>query len=179
MKNKNKKNKELNWILIITVSAFFISMIFNLGAQSILEKVNIIVGIIIILLFILIGVIFDIIGVAVQSSDTVPFHSMASKKIKNAKTAKKMLENSEKVSSFCNDVIGDICGIISGSATTLVSLSIAVNMNVDPTIVTLLVTSFVAALTIGGKAIGKGIAVNKSEYIITKVTKVMQNFSKK
>jgi len=179
MKNKKNKNKESNWILIITFSAFFISMIFNLGAQSVLEKVNVIVGIIIILLFILIGVIFDIIGVAVQSSDTVPFHSMASKKIKTAKTAKKMLENSAKVSSFCNDVIGDICGIISGGAATVVSLSIAVKLNVDPTIPTLLVTSLVAALTIGGKAIGKGIAVNKSEYIITKVTKVMEYFKKK
>jgi len=179
MKNKKNKNKESNWILIITFSAFFISMIFNLGAQSVLEKVNVVVGIIIILLFILIGVIFDIIGVAVQSSDTVPFHSMASKKIKTAKTAKKMLENSAKVSSFCNDVIGDICGIISGGAATVVSLSIAVKLNVDPTIPTLLVTSLVAALTIGGKAIGKGIAVNKSEYIITKVTKVMEYFKKK
>ena len=47
MKNK-KKNKESNWILIITFSAFFISMMFNLGAQSILEKVNVLVGIIII-----------------------------------------------------------------------------------------------------------------------------------
>ena len=179
MKNKKNKNKELNWILIITFLAFFITIIFSLGAQSILEKVNASIGIIIILLFILIGVLFDIIGVAVQSSDTVPFHSMASKKIKTAKTAKKMLKNSAKVSTFCNDVIGDICGIISGSAATVVSVAIAVKMDVDPTIITLLVTSLVAALTIGGKAIGKGIAVNKSEYIITKVTKVMQNFSKK
>lgn len=179
MKNKKNKSKETNWILIITFSAFFISLIFNLGAQSILEKVNILVGVIIILLFIFIGVIFDIIGVAVQSSDTVPFHSMASKKIKTARTAKKMIENSAKVSSFCNDVIGDICGIISGSAATVVSASIAVKMNVNPTISTLLVTSLVAALTIGGKAIGKGIAVSKSEYIITKVTKVMEYFKRK
>ena len=97
---KNKKNKNLNWILTITFVAFFITLIFSLGAQSILESVNIFVGIIIILLFIFIGIIFDIIGVAVQSSDTVPFHSMASKKIKTAKTAKKMLKNSAKVSTF-------------------------------------------------------------------------------
>ena len=179
MKNKKNKNKESNWILIITFSAFFISLLFSFGAQSVLEKVNILVGIIIILLFIFIGVIFDIIGVAVQSSDTVPFHSMASKKIKAAKAAKKMIENSAKVSSFCNDVIGDICGIISGSAATVVSAAIAVKMNIDPTIPTLIVTSLVAALTIGGKAIGKGIAVSKSEYIITKVTKVMEYFKRK
>lgn len=179
MKSNKKKNKELSWILTITFLAFFITIIFSLGAQSILENVNIFVGIIIILLFIFVGIIFDIIGVAVQSSDTVPFHSMASKKIKTAKTAKKMLKNSAKVSTFCNDVIGDICGIISGSAVTVVSASIAIKLGVDGTIPTLLITSLVAALTIGGKAIGKGIAVNKSEYIITKATKVMEHFSKK
>lgn len=179
MKNKKNKNKETNWILTITFLAFFITIIFSLGAQSILESVNIFVGIIIILLFIFIGIIFDIVGVAVQSSDTVPFHSMASKKIKTAKTAKKMLKNSAKVSTFCNDVIGDICGIISGSAVTVVSASIALKLGVDGTIPTLLITSLVAALTIGGKAIGKGIAVNKSEEIITLATKVMQKFSKK
>lgn len=176
---KKKKNKEINWILTITVLAFFITIVFSLGAQSLLKDVNIFVGIIIILLFILIGVIFDIIGVSVQSSDTVPFHAMASKKVKTAKTAKKMLKNSAKVSSFCNDVIGDICNIISGSAVTVVAASIAMKLNTSETIPTLLVTSIVAALTIGGKALGKGFAVNKSEYIITQVTKVMQFFSKK
>lgn len=175
---KNKKNKETKWIITITLLAFFISLIFSLGAQSVLENVNIFVGILIILLIIFIGVIFDIIGVAVQSSDTVPFHSMASKKIKSAKAAKKMLENSAKVSSFCNDVIGDVCGIISGSAVAVVSISIANKLNLDSTITTLLITSIVAALTIGGKALGKGVAISKSEYIITKVTKIMQYFKK-
>ena len=182
-KNKNNsksktKNKEINWIITITLSAFFISMLFNLGAQSVLENVNIFVGVLIIILIILVGVVFDIIGVAVQSSDTVPFHSMASKKVKTAKTAKKMLKNSAKVSTFCNDVIGDVCGIISGSAVIVVSSSIALKLGVDSTIPNLLITSVVAALTIGGKAIGKGIAVNKSEYIITKTTKVLQYFNK-
>lgn len=175
---KNKKNKETKWIITITLLAFFISLIFSLGAQSVLENVNIFVGVLIILLIIFIGVIFDIIGVAVQSSDTVPFHSMASKKIKTAKAAKKMLENSAKVSSFCNDVIGDVCGIISGSAVAVVSISIANKLNLDSTITTLLITSIVAALTIGGKALGKGVAISKSEYIITKVTKIMQYFKK-
>ncbi len=174
-----KKNKEINWIFTITILAFFITIVFSLGAQVLLEGVNIFVGTIIILLFIFIGVVFDIIGVAVQSSDTVPFHAMASKKVKSAKTAKKMLNNSAKVSTFCNDVIGDICNIISGSAVTVVAASIALKLNMNETIPTLLVTSVVAALTIGGKALGKGFAVSKSEYIITQATKVMHFFSKK
>ncbi len=166
-------NKNIKWIIEITIIAFLITILFSLGSQMILKDVHIIIGILIILLFILIGVIFDIIGVAVQSSDTKPFHAMASKKVKNAKTAKKMLKNSAKVSSFCNDVIGDICNIISGSAGVVVASTIAIKYNFDITITTLIVTSLIAALTIGGKALGKGIAVSKSEYIITKVSKII------
>ena len=174
---KNKKN--IKWIFTITILAFLITIIFSLGSQILLEDVNIIFGIIVILLFILIGVIFDIIGVAVQSSDSIPFHAMASKKIKNAKTAKKMLKNSDKVSSFCNDVIGDICNIISGSAGIVVATSISNKLDISLTLSTLFVTSIIASLTIGGKALGKGVAVNKSEYIVTKVTKVLHAFKKK
>lgn len=170
--------RDIKWIIEITIIAFIITILFSLGSQSVLKDVNVIIGLLIILLFIVIGVIFDIIGVAVQSSDVTPFHAMASKKVKSAKTAKIMLENSHKVSSFCNDVIGDICNIISGSAGVVVATSISNKFNFNITITTLLVTSLIAALTIGGKAIGKGFAVKKSEYIVTKVTKFIHIFKK-
>ena len=153
-------NKNTKWIINITLITFLITIFFSLTSQIILENVNIIIGIIIILLFIFIGVLFDIIGVAVQSSDATVFHAMASKKVKNAKTAKKMLKNSAKVSSFCNDVIGDICNIISGSAGVVISSYIANKYNISITLITLIITSLIAALTIGGKAIGKQIAVD-------------------
>lgn len=166
------------WILTITFLAFFITIIFSLISSKILEDVNILIGILIILIFIIIGVLFDIVGVAVASSNPEPFHAMASKKVRGAKTAKRMLENSDKASSFCNDVIGDICNIISGSAGLVVATSISQKTNINLTISTLLITSIIAALTIGGKAFGKGIAVNKSEYIVTKVSKLLNMFKK-
>ena len=170
--------KDVKWIINITVIAFLITILFSLLSSLLLENVNILIGIIIILLFILIGVIFDIIGVAVASSNPEPFHAMASKKIKGANTAKKMLKNSAKVASFCNDVIGDICNIISGSAGLVVATSISNKLNTNFTVTTLLITSLIAALTIGGKAVGKGIAIAKSEYILSKVTKVLYKFHK-
>lgn len=172
-------NRNIKWIIEITILAFVITVFFSLGSQFLLEDVDVLIGTFIILLFIIIGVLFDIVGVAVQSSDVTVFHAMASKKVKSAKTAKKMLENSAKVSSFCNDVIGDICNIISGSAGVVVASSIASKFNLNLMITTLIITSFIAALTIGGKAIGKGVAVNKSEYIVTKVTKFIHLFKKK
>ena len=171
--------KNIKWITTITLSAFLISMIFSFASSLLLKDINILIGVLIIVLFILIGVLFDIIGVAVQSSNTEPFHAMASKRIKAAFTAKKMLKNSAKVSSFCNDVIGDICNIISGSAGLVVANYIAAKTNTDATLITLLVTSLIAALTIGGKAIGKEVAVNKSEYIVTRVTKFLHIFKRR
>ncbi len=171
--------RDIKWIITITILSFIITLIFSLGSNTLLENVNLIIGVIIIFIFILLGIIFDIIGVAVQSSKEVAFHAMASKKVKGAKTAKKMLANSDKVSSFCNDVIGDICNIISGSAGLVVALEIANKFNIKTTLVTLLMASLIASLTIGGKALGKGYAVNQSEYIVSKVTKILNKFEKK
>lgn len=172
-------NKNSKWIITITIMAFIITIVFSLGSQFILRDVHLITSILVIILFILIGVVFDIIGVAVQSSDKTVFHAMASKKVKNAKTAKKMLDNSPQVSSFCNDVIGDICNIISGSAGVVISNYISNRYSFSLTITTLIITSLIAAITIGGKAIGKGIAVNKSEYIVNKVSKIIHIFKRK
>ena len=170
--------KNIKWIMTVTLLAFFITILFTLISSSLLENVNILVGIIIIVIFILLGVVFDIIGVAVASSDPEPFHAMASKKIHGANTAKRMLKNAEKVSSFCNDVIGDICGIMSGSAGLVVATSISTKYDFNLTITTLLITAIIASLTIGGKAMGKGVAISKSEYIVTKVTKLLNLFKK-
>lgn len=170
--------KNIKWIITVTLLAFFITILFTLISSSLLENVNILVGIIIIVIFILLGVLFDIIGVAVATSDPEPFHAMASKKIHGANTAKRMLKNAEKVSSFCNDVIGDICGIMSGSAGLVVATSISTKYDFNLTITTLLITAIIASLTIGGKAMGKGVAISKSEYIVTKVTKLLNLFKK-
>ena len=62
------------------------------------------------LFFIFLGILFDIIGVAVTSSDDKIFHSMSARKVRGAKVAVKFHKNAEKVSSFCCDVVGDICG---------------------------------------------------------------------
>ncbi|UKI27690.1 MAG: hypothetical protein L6V91_03675 [Bacilli bacterium] len=127
-----------------------------------MPSVPILIGIIILITFILIGIIFDMIGVAVTSSNEEPLHAMSSKKIKGAKKAVSFKKNADKVSSFCNDVIGDICGIISGSAGVAVATSLANTYNLNIFYTTLIVTAIIAALTIGGKAFCKKIAINNN-----------------
>ena len=168
----------IKWVIEITIIAFLITVLFSLGSQLILDNINIVVGILIILLFILLGVVTDIIGVSVQSSDTVPFHAMASKKIKSAKQAKKMINNAAKVSSFFCDVVGDVCNIITGSAGVIISSKIAIQYGLNVTITVLLISSLIAALTIGGKALGKTIAINNSEKIVHILSHYMHKLKK-
>ena len=174
MKNKT----DFKWVLIVTILAFIISIIMTLFSTIMLENVSLLVAILITFLFILLGIVFDIVGVAVTSGDAVAFHSMSSRKVKGGKIGVKLMKNTSKVSSVCCDVIGDVCGIISGtSGVVIVSLIIKLT-DVNELIISLLVTGLISALTIGGKALGKGFAVNKSKEIVTSVSKILSFFKK-
>lgn len=178
---KRKKNVliDIPWIIQITLLAFSISLVFSLLSETTIPRVSLAVGIILLIVFIAIGIVFDMIGVAVTSSDEAPFHSMNSRKIKGADIAVMFKQNADKVSSFCNDVVGDICGIVSGTASSIIAISLANTLNMDKFIVTLLVTAVVASLTIGGKAMGKSFAINKSNYILYEFSKLISKFYKR
>ena len=120
--------------------------------------------------------IIDIIGVAVTSADEKIFHSMSARKVKGAKLAVKFKKNADKLSSFCNDVIGDVCGIISGSAGAIIAATLSVKFSLSAFLVSLIVTASIAALTIGGKAMGKSIAINKSNIILYRFAKFISIF---
>lgn len=176
---KNKKLVNYNWIIKITVATFFISLIFSLISETIIPNANIFISIILVLVFIGLGILFDIIGVSITVADIKTFNSMSAKNIKGAKLAVKLIKNAEKVSSFCNDVIGDICGIISGSTAASIALIISSKFKFNLLIVSLIITAVVASLTIGGKAIGKSIAINKSDSIIYKFSSLLSFFYRK
>ena len=176
---KNKKKANFKWITLITVLAFIISILFSLLSEILMPRVNIVIGIIIMFIFIFLGIIFDMIGVAVTSSDITPIHSMSSKKIKGAKTAVIFKQNADKLSSFCNDVIGDICGIISGSAGVYIAIKLANILSINAIITSLLITGIISALTIGGKAICKSYALNNSTTILFNFSKFVSIFYNK
>ena len=179
-REKIKKEKiDKKWILTIVIISFSISFILSLIANLTIPNLNIIVGIIITLIFIGLGILFDIVGVAVTSADEKVFHSMAARKVKGANVAVKFKKNADKVSSFCCDVIGDICGVISGAAGTTICAILVSKFHTDLIITGLLITAIVSSLTIGGKAIGKSFAMNKSNIILYEFARVIYNFYKK
>ncbi len=175
---KHKEHADKYWIIKIILISFILGLIFSIVSETIIPNVNIIIGIILLIVFIILGVIFDMIGVAVTASDPVPFYSMASRKVKCAKIAVKLKKNADKVSSFCNDVIGDICGVISGSVGVIIAVSLSSLLHIDKLYVSLFITALIAAITIGAKAICKAHAINKSNIILYKFSKIIYFFYK-
>ena len=173
---KNKRLVDVKWIVTVTLLAFFISIIFSFFSEIITSNANGIIATIIILVFIGLGIIFDMVGVSITVADIKTFNSMATKRVRGAKLAVKLIKNNEKASSFCNDVIGDICGIVSGSAGVALASIIAKSLYINIFAPTLIITAIIAALTIGGKAIGKATAINKSTPILFKFSKFISYF---
>lgn len=178
-KQETKKKNNNKWVAQLALMAFGISFAFSFISEISLKKTNLVVSVIVVLLFIFLGIIFDMIGVAITTADEAPFHSMSSRnKVKAAKVAVMLKKNADKMSSFCNDVIGDICGIISGSAGVVIANNLTEMFGMDILLATLLTTATIAALTIGGKGYEKAIAIDKSNDILYAFAKVISVFYK-
>ena len=174
---KDKKKVDKKWVLLISILSFIISLVFSFIGETVIPNAHIGISIILIFAFVFLGIIFDMIGIAVTVADVKTFNSMATKRVKGAKLGVKLIKNAPKVSSFCNDVIGDICGIISGSTGVSIAIIIADKFDVSLLLVTLLITAFIASVTIGGKALGKSYAMNNSNVILYRFVKVLSIFT--
>ena len=164
---KNERNKTFFWVLTIFFITILISGFISFASDTIMANSTMLVAFVILLAIILIGIIFDVIGVAVTSADERPFHSMASRKVPGAQESIRLLRNAERVSSICNDVVGDICGVVSGSASATIAALVMQHMDFGwPQLISLLMSAFCAGLTVGGKAIGKTFAVNSATEIV-------------
>ena len=171
---KRERNKNIRWVVTIFLSTILISGIISLVSDEVMASSSLPVAFCILLVIIFVGILFDIVGMAVASADEKPFHSMAARKVPGAQQAIKLLRNAERVSSICNDVVGDICGVVSGSASATIAAQVLNNFEFTwPQIVSLLMSALAAGLTVGGKAIGKSLAVNSSTAIVHLVGRVI------
>ncbi len=182
---KKERNKTIRWVITIFFTTMLISGTISVASDALMSASGLVVAFLVLLTIILVGIIFDVIGVAVTSADERPFHSMAARKVSGAQEAIKLLRNAERVSSICNDVIGDICGVVSGSAAATISAQlVAVKGFAAPhTVISLVMSALVAGFTVGGKAIGKTFAMGSCTKIVSFVgnliAKIKRPFSKK
>ena len=176
-KKKGKQSKA-KWIITIFLLTIVISAIISFCSSQLMAASTMAVAFVILMIIVLIGITFDIVGVAVTSADEKPFHSMAARKVIGAQEAIRLLRKADKVSSICCDVIGDICGVVSGSASAAIVAQIIANFEFSAQqIISLGMSALVAGATVGGKAIGKGFAIGSSTAIVHMVGKVIWSFT--
>src|SRR6056297_60370 len=171
------KRIRYKWIIHVSVITFIFSFLLNSVSESLLGSIGLTLGFLLLFIIVLTGIIFDIIGIAVASASRKPFNSMASRKIKGASEALELINHAGPVSNFCNDVVGDIAGIISGSTIAVLILKIgSVNTLFNTSILSVVLISSTASLTVGGKAFGKEIAIYQSKEIVLKVGRIIYFF---
>lgn len=173
--NKNTKTKLKT--LIIVASITMLQSIALGYASSFMGALNLFWATLIVLVIIFIGIFFDILGIAVTAAGETPFNSMAASKVPGAKESLRIIRNAGTVANFCNDVVGDICGIVSGSAAVAIVVKLNTYISMETTILSVLITALIATITVIGKALGKDIAMNNANDIVFRMGATARFFS--
>ena len=174
-KPRKKLSKGTVWTIKITIITLFLSFFVSFITEITSSKSNVIVSVLLLCLLIVIAIIFDAIGVAVTSCDPAPLLSMAARKVNGAAVAVKLVKNAEKVANICNDVVGDMAGIISGTCAAAIVLKFAAD-NPNMYIFNIIMSSVVSAVTVGGKAFFKSIAIKNSKEMVMFAGRVLGIF---
>ncbi|MEA4923936.1 MAG: hypothetical protein VB084_01385 [Syntrophomonadaceae bacterium] len=161
--------------LIVAFFTFFIALTVSIGTEVLVKAVqNVWIAIVLLIIIIALGIFFDIIGTAAAAVSLPPFNARAAKKIFGASQAVKIAKNASSVANYCNDVIGDIAGTLSGAVGAGIVISLEKMFNLpELALMGAVMTSFIAAFTVGGKSLGKNIAIAKANNIIFRVAVVL------
>lgn len=179
IKREKPESSRYNWAIRVFLFAVILSCVLSFLSQTSLSGAGMITSIIILFIFILGGIVMDIIGVAVTAADERPFHSMAVHQEKGAKEAIRLVRNASQVSSICNDVVGDICGIVSGTTVAVIVTHLHWMIDVKTIFLSVGLTALVSGFTIGGKALGKTYAIDQSTKVVLSVGKFLHLFHRR
>ena len=162
-KNKEKEHSKIKWFIEVFIITFVLSICFSYISTYGVSNLNLVSSIIILIAVIAVGIIFDIVGVAVTVAKEHEFHAKATKKVDGAKASIKLIKNSTRVANICADVIGDVCGVLSGAISAMISAKITEKTGAN---LQFIISAIVASLTVGGKALGKEFANKESTQIV-------------
>ena len=174
-KKEKTRQSHRQWVVTVVFLSFGLSVVMSLVTSLFVESAGLFVALISLIVLVMIGIVTDIIGTAVTSANEQPFIAMASKRIPGAKQALRLIRKAERVSNLLNDVVGDIVGVVSGSAGSVIALYLA-SLGMQSAVASVLIAAFTSSFMIGGKACGKTFAIEKSSTIVLYVGKAMALF---
>lgn len=151
---------------------FIIAILVTLISTGLAEFVSLPIAMVILVVIISIGIIFDLVGVAATAAEVAPLNAKAAKKIFGAKRALFLIKHADVVASFCCDIVGDVCGTISGALSAVIILRISTNFSIDDHFLEVFALALIAALTVGGKAFGKRVGIDRANDIIFLIGKL-------
>lgn len=173
--NKDKEHSKYKWFIQVFITTFILSICFSYISTYGVTNLNLASSIIVLIAVIGVGIIFDIIGVAVTVANEDEFHAKATKKVKGAKTSIKLIKNATRVANICADVIGDVCGVLSGAISAMIAAKITEKTGTDSQFI---ISALVASITVGGKALGKEVANKNSTKIVHFVGTILKGVYK-
>ena len=184
--SKKKKQKKkimppwLSWGLGVLFLSFALTVLFSFLTEISIEGSPVYVCVIVLVVLLVVNIVCDMLANAIITCQPTAFHAMASNKIKGAKRAVTLCKNATKLGSIFADVIGDICGIVSGAAGTALVVFIAAKTNGDiwSIVASIGVSAVIGALTVGGKAIFKHFAIKYNKKIVFSFAKFLTFFKK-
>ena len=129
-------------------------------------------------IFMCANVISDMIGLAITSCQINDINKIELTE-KKKKLCLILIKNADKVSSVLSDVVGDICGILSGAggATITIILTQSIKYPSLSLLIGAMVSSFIACFTVLLKSISKSYAIKNSTKIVISISKFLSIFS--
>lgn len=156
-------------------AVFIMAAVVSFFSHQAMSRLHLGLAFLILIILVLVGVLFDIVGTAVTAAVEKPFHAMAAKKLGGASQGLWLVRHADRVANICNDMVGDIAGTITGAAGATIAIQLAriIRFPTGELLVGLMVVGLVAGLTVGGKAAGKTIALRYANDVVFKVGRLI------
>jgi ABC-type transport system involved in multi-copper enzyme maturation permease subunit len=174
----NKSSVSSKFVLGVSLTSFSLAVFFFWLSDLVADKIqSLVISFVFLLLIILIGILADIIGVSVTAAHEAPLHARAAKKVAGAQEGVFLVRNADRVANIMNDVVGDIAGTVSGALGIALALQLITRWSsLNHLLLNMFITALIAALTVGGKAAGKRIAIIRANDIIFGVGQFIAGF---
>lgn len=176
----NKSTVSKRYIFIVWATSFLLAVVFFWLSEILASKLqNLFLSFLFLVIIILIGIVADIVGTSVTAAREAPFHAKGAKKVPGAQESVFLIRNADRVANICNDIIGDIAGTLSGAMGVALVLQVMLSWpQADQALLNMLMVGAIAALTIGGKAMGKRLALTRSNEVIFLVGELLAAWSR-
>lgn len=171
----NKSTVSGRYIVLVGLGSFILAIVFTYLSEFFASRLNsIILSLVFLVFIILINIGADIVGTAVTAASHVPFNAKSAKRIRGAPHGLQLIKNADKVANLTNDMLSDITTTVGGAlGISIVVQIIKLNPDLSQFWLNILITAFIAAAIVSGKAFSKKIALTHPDDVIFLVGRIL------